>query len=396
MDPVKNPYAPGAGTFPPYLAGREEELQAFETLLARLRSGRSEKPILLVGLRGVGKTVLLEAFSEAALQSGWVVIGSLEPGDGATLGKRLADAASGLLPQLVKGGRRLEGIAAAIRKLEHVRIGGDLATGSVFGEVGFHPSDREERDQTLAACFLEMGRASAEADTGCLVLLDELQELSPPELEALVIAIHGVQKAELPVAFVGAGLPSITDLITEGRGYAERMFEPYTIGSLDRTAAQQALVLPARELNVRYTRVAVTELLAAADLYPYFIQEYGKAAWNLASGVVIRAEHARNAIRETSGRLDTYFFSGRANKASPKELELLSAMAHLRESQSRVADVIGIFGAEIDGFRSALIKKGLLYAPERGYLAFTTPRFGDYMRRRHPWPGVPASAAPQS
>ena len=386
MDPLENPYAPGAGTLPPALVGREREVERFSYLLGRLSRGRSEKSLIIHGLRGVGKTVLLTEFASRAESVGWKALRHewRRESDFRVVIARLVGAT---LAAYERGGA----VRRALRRARGA-LGSFTTTISSEGQVslGFQwepergLADSGELEQDLGELLTEVGALAAETDSGVLLLLDELQILGEPELESLVAAMHRMAQQQLPVGLVGAGLPTLPGLILEAKTYAERLFGFPGLGPLEPEAAERALRLPAAELGVAYTAKAIGAILAESGGYPYFLQEWGKAAWNAAAGKRIDEAAIAVASAEVAEELDEEFFGLRVGRTTAAELELCRALASLGEGPRPFREVARGMGREprsLSPTRAALIRKGLIYPAERGQIAFTVPHFGHYLER---------------
>jgi AAA ATPase domain len=392
MDARTNPYTPGAGAVPPTLAGRDAELEAFEVLLARLQDGRSEQSLLITGLRGVGKTVLLGAFEKVARSSGWVTVDS-EISRRAAFGPRMAQLARRALLETAPMARwrtHARRAAAVIRSFS-LTVTTD---GSVTGSLGVEPmpgvADSGDLSEDLTDLLVALGEAARDHETGVVFLLDEVQFLDAKELEALVAALHKVVQRELPVTVVGAGLPQLPRLVGEAKSYAERLFRFSSIGELPPVEAARALVEPAEALGVSFEPKAVQVVLSFTEGYPYFVQEYGKVLWDRAARSPIGAVEAVEAQAVVEARLDESFFRVRIERASELEVRYLRAMAELGSAPQRAGAVARAMGRQPDRLgpiRSRLIEKGLLYTPSYGLAAFTVPQFDRFMRRTFPFEG---------
>jgi hypothetical protein len=392
MDPRTNPYTPGAGAIPPALVGRDPELEAFDVMLARLRLGKPEQSLLITGLRGVGKTVLLSAFEKVARAAGWVTVDS-EISRRAGFGPRMAQLARRALLETAPTGRwreRARRAAAVIRSFS-LTVTTD---GSVTGSLGVEPlqgvADSGDLSEDLTDLLVALGEAARDHDAGVVFLLDEVQFLSGAELEALVAALHKVVQRELPVTVVGAGLPQLPRLVGEAKSYAERLFRFSSIGALPPNEAARALTEPAEALDVSFEPKAVQTVLAFTEGYPYFVQEYGKVLWDRATRSPIGAVEAVEAQAVVEARLDESFFRVRIERASELEVRYLRAMAELGPTPQRAGAVALSLGRPADRLgpiRTRLIEKGLLFTPSYGLAAFTVPQFDRFMRRTFPFEG---------
>ncbi len=391
MDPRLNPYTPGAGVRPPALVGRDREIASFGILLERLRHGRAERSVLITGLRGVGKTVLLGAFAQQARVEGWASIEG-EISSGSAFGPRMALLARRALLELAprERWRQLLRRAAGVLRSFSITVSTD---GSVTGSLDVEPiegaADSGELGEDLSDLFVAVGEAAREQGSGVVFLLDEIQFLDRHELEALIRALHRVSQRQLPLVLAGAGLPNVARLAGEAKSYAERLFTFPVLGPLPLEAAQDALILPASALDVSYDRRAVAAVMAFAEGYPYFIQEYGDVLWDHAVGPIVTAQEAVEAQALVEARLDANFFRVRIERASEQEVGYLRAMAELGPGPQTAAAVAGVLrrrSEQLGKVRTRLIEKWLLYAPSYGRAAFTVPQFDRFLRRTYPTP----------
>jgi hypothetical protein len=389
MDPRLNPYTPNAGAKPPALVGRSGELEAFDVLLARLERGRAEQSLLITGLRGVGKTVLLGAFQERALAADWVSVDA-EITRTTRFTDRIAYLIKRALLELAPRERWKERARRAGRILQSFSV--TVSTdGSMTGGLDLEPlaghADSGDLGGDLTDVLVALGEAAAEHERGVVLLLDEIQVLDDEPFEALIAALHKTVQRQLPITLVGAGLPQLPRLAAEAKSYAERLFRFPRLGALDDRAATEALVEPARELGVEFEPRAVRAVLAYTEGYPYFIQEYGRVVWDRAGASPVSALDAVEAQAVVETKLDQDFFSTRLERASDAEVTYLRAMAQLGPGSQRGSDVARELGRPVERVaetRARLIDKGLLYAPKRGLTAFTVPQFDRFLRRTFP------------
>jgi hypothetical protein len=389
MDPRINPYTPNAGAPPPALVGRDSELTNFEILLERLRRGYAEQSMLITGLRGVGKTVLLGAFEGRAHNAGWVTVATeitknepFRP----RIGSMVRRALFQLAPKRSWTDRMKR--AAGVLKSFSLTI---TPEGSVTAGIEIEPleglADTGNFSDDLTDLFLALGEAAQEQATGVVFLLDEVQFLLPTEFEALIAGLHRSVQRQLPITLVGAGLPQLPRLAGEAKSYAERLFKFPRIGQLSPPEAEAALAQPATELGVAFEGRAIDVILDYTEGYPYFIQEYGKILWDVApEGEVIRHSVAEEARRAVEAKLDESFFRVRAERTTELELQYLRAMAELGQGEQTAGDVAAIMGRtseQLGPTRARLIDKGLLYTTGHGRGAFTVPQFDRYMRRNY-------------
>lgn len=417
MDPIRNPYAPGAGQRPPELAGRGDQLHAFDVVLERVARGRPERSLILTGLRGVGKTVLLNALRGQAVRAGWGT-GKLEARPDQALRRPLAAAAHVAVRELghaqageadhvlgvIKSFAQRE-VGPGARLRERWNPGIDVA--SVPGRA-----DSGDIEIDLVELLTDIGGLAADLGRGVGLFIDEMQDLGPDDVSALCAACHEIAQAGLPVIVVGAGLPHLPAVLSASKSYSERLFRYARIDRLDREAASAALVVPAQEEDAAYAEDALELMYAVTGGYPYFIQAYGKEVWDLAPGSPITRSDVEVAAPAAEAELAVGFFGSRYERATPGEREYLRAMAdaalpdpqvHLAGeplpdgwggagyggsapieigsvSTADVARVLGRKPQSLSPARDSLLKKGLIYSTERGRIAFTVPHFGRYLR----------------
>jgi hypothetical protein len=383
-----NPYTPNAGAQPPALVGRNEEIEAFEVLLARMLRGYTEQSMLITGLRGVGKTVLLTRFEELAREGGWTTV-EAEITKNSDFGDRMAGLMRRALIQLAPRTRwkeRAVRAAAVLRSFQlTARSDGSITAGfEVEPAEGFADSGRLDED--LTDVFVALGEAAREHRTGVVFLIDEVQFLKIAEFEALIAAIHKTVQRQLPITLVGAGLPQLPRLASEAKSYAERLFKFPRIGRLSDEQARQALAEPAERRGVRFEPEALAVVIEQTEGYPYFLQEYGSALWNQIEEPVVTAEGASIAQVAVEAKLDDGFFQVRVERTTELERRYLRAMAELGPEPQRSKDVAAILGRTSEQMaptRSRLIDKGLLYTSGHGLAAFTVPQFDRFMRRTY-------------
>ena len=390
MDPVQNPYSPGAGTPPPELAGRERLREQVRIALARLRAGRSAKSVLMVGLRGVGKTVLLDQLMVDADADGIVTVRSETP-ENRSLPALLAPQIRLALLHLnrieaakdavLRGLRALAGFAMGLKMKYH-----DLEVGfDAQPEPGL--ADNGDLEIDLTALLEQVGVAAKAAGTAVVLFIDELQYLPQDQFGALIAALHRSIQRQLPVTIVGAGLPQLRALAGEAKSYAERLFEFPTIGPLAPEEAERALRKPAADAGIAYTDEAVAEILERTQGYPYFLQEWGNRAWDVASESPITHADVERASAEAIATLDESFFRVRFDRLTPTEKRYLRAMAELGPRAHRSGDIAALLEKSVTGLgtlRQSLIVKGMIWSPGHGETAFTVPLFDDFMKRIMP------------
>jgi hypothetical protein len=389
VDPVRNPYAPGAGQRPPELAGRDDELRAFEVSLERVSKGRPERSLVLTGLRGVGKTVLLNALRSTAVRRGWGT-GKLEARPEQSIRRPLAAALhlavrelAGAEPDEV---RHVLGVVKSFAQRDANAKGRQWQPGiDVPAAVGRADSGDIEID--LVELFADLSGLAADTGHGIAVFVDEMQDLSLADVSALCAACHEISQLGLPLMVVGAGLPHLPTVLAASKSYSERLFRYARIDRLDRVAHDAALAVPARDEDADFTEDALAAMYAATDGYPYFVQAYGKVAWDVAPRSPITAADVAVAAPEAEAQLAVGFFGSRYERATPAEREYLHAMADLAGespavSTAAVAQALGRPPQSLSPARDALLKKGLVYSGQRGRIAFTVPHFGRYLRAR--------------
>jgi hypothetical protein len=388
MDPLFNPYGPGAGTPPPELSGREAVLEEARLALGRLRRGMPHKSFILAGLRGVGKTVLLGRIDEIARELGYHSV-FIEHTEDKTLGSLLLPQLRRVLYELDRLGaisgpvkrafRILRSFAGAIR----VKTPGDVEFSiDVDPEIGTADSGDLETD--LTELFTAIGEAARDRETCVCVIIDELQYLKPAEFSSIIMAVHRTNQRKLPLILIGAGLPQVVGLAGKSKSYAERLFNFLPVGPLDAKDATDALAAPARRADVDFDARALDELVHATQGYPYFIQEWGYHTWNTAPRSPITSGDVTAAGIKAVQRLDESFFKVRFERLTPSEKRYLRAMAELGPGPHRSGDIAAIYGTDVmkaGPTRAKLIAKGMIYSPAHGDNAFTVPLFDQYLKR---------------
>jgi hypothetical protein len=390
MDPVANPYAPGAGTQPPELAGRDELLRAVDIASQRIRAGRHAKSVLMIGLRGVGKTVLLDRMRDNAEGAGLHTL-RIEAPEGRSLPAILAPQLRQALLRLSRSeqardlGRRalraLAGFAKALKvKYEDIEVGIDFDP-----EPGL--ADNGDLEHDLQALLETAGRAAQADHTALILFVDELQYVEEEQLASLITALHRCAQQQVPVMLVGAGLPQLPGQMGRAKSYAERLFDFPFVGPLDAQAAREALEVPAAHLGVAFEPDATTRIIAATEGYPYFLQEWGKHAWDAADASPITMEDVDAASVTATAALDESFFRVRFDRLTPTEKRYLRAMAELGPGPHRSGDIATLLGRKVTALgpiRNQLIAKGMVWSPSHGDTAFTVPMFDQFMRRIMP------------
>ncbi|MBC3775747.1 AAA family ATPase [Pseudomonas sp. SWRI99] len=387
MDKNTNPFNPGAGVSPPELAGRSEVLETADTALARTKRGKHAKSLMILGLRGVGKTVLLNQIKDRALALGYLAE-MQEAHDGAELKQLLIPVLRRVLLRLDRAQSTVEAVKRGIRILRSfignitIAAGGAEVTLGGDSEAGYADSGNLEDD--LRDVLIATAEAARDAGTPVAILIDELQYLSKDELGALIRGIHAVNQAALPLILFGAGLPQLAGQAGDARSYAERLFEFPRLGALLEIDAWKALRDPVEEEGASISDGALREIFEKTHGYPYFLQEWGYTAWNIAKEQSITEADAQAATEESIRKLDESFFRVRFDRTTPAEREYMRCLAELGEGPQRSADVAKALGrnaTSLGPVRDSLIKKGMIYSPEYALIAFTVPLFDEFMRR---------------
>lgn len=390
MDPRTNPYSPGAGTIPPELAGRDEIIEQVSIQLDRCKAGLAYRSFLMVGLRGVGKTVLLSHLSMEAEAKKFAVI-SVETPERRSLPALLIPSLRSSLLKLnhlsaagemgKKALRALGGFVGAMKlKYQDIEFGLDLGNEPGVADSGDLESD-------LTDLFIQLGLAAKEKNTAFVLFIDEVQYIEENEFAALIMALHKCTQKQLPIALVGAGLPQLVGQAGRAKSYAERLFTYPEIGPLREPAARVAIEKPANKLHVGYEEEAIKEIFSQTKGYPYFLQEWGKHCWQCALGPKITKLDAVNATTFAISELDASFFRVRFDRLTQSEKKYLRAMAELGPGPHRSGDIAHLLSKEVQAVaptRANLINKGMIFSPEHGDNSFTVPLFDGYMKRVMP------------
>jgi len=402
VDPIRNPYAPGAGQRPPALAGRDDQLLAFDLVLERVARSKPERSIVLTGLRGVGKTVLLNALRSAAVRAHWGT-GKLEARPGQRLRRPISAALHVAVRELghphSEDVNHVLGVIKAFAQREAApnarlrdRWNPGIDVPAVTGRA-----DSGDIEIDLVELLTDVGGLAADVGKGVAIFIDEMQDLGSEDISALCAACHEISQSGLPFIVVGAGLPHLPAVLSASKSYSERLFRYSRIDRLDRAAADLALQSPARDEGAEFHEEALEAMYAATGGYPYFIQAYGKVAWDSAPATPITREDIRMAAPDAEAELAVGFFGSRYERATPGEREYLRAMADAAQVGTQDVQVTGVEDVEsvttasvaavldrkpqsLSVARDALLKKGLIYSGERGLIAFTVPHFGRYLR----------------
>jgi hypothetical protein len=390
VDPIKNPYSPGAGSPPPELAGRDGLREQLRIALARITQGKPAKSVLMVGLRGVGKTVLLDQVRKDAESAGIYAV-RVEAPENKSLPALLA-------PQIRQALLKLNNVEAAKDKAQRAlrALAGfakalkvtykDIEVGLDYGpEPGL--ADNGDLEIDLTSLLEQVGMAAKDAGTAVVAFVDELQYVKENQLGALISALHRCAQNALPMTVVGAGLPQLRGMAGKAKSYAERLFDFPTIDRLADTEAELAIVKPARDEGVEYTREAISAIVAKTKGYPYFLQEWGKHAWDMADQSPITGADVEAASTTAIAALDESFFRVRFDRLTPTERTYLRAMSELGPGPHRSGEISKRLKREISSLgpvRSSLITKGMIWSPIHGDTAFTVPLFDEFMRRIMP------------
>lgn len=388
MDPVRNPYAPGAGNPPPELAGRTDVLRKTEVALKRCAQGRPIQYPIMVGLRGVGKTVLLVRAQAMADNEGFITL-DVEAHEGKTLpellvpGMRKALFSISMMDGAKDKARR--GLRVLKSFLSGIKVGFAGFEIGVDAEAGSADSGDLEAD--LPEMFVALGEAAKSAGRPVAIIIDELQYLTSTEMSALIMSMHKVNQKGLPIAIIGAGLPQLLGLAGNSKSYAERLFTYPAIGALSEPDAIAAIENPAKAEGVSFEPTAIAEIMRLTACYPYFIQQWSHDAWNMASGFRITKDDVETATPVAVSALDESFFKVRFERCTPGEKKYMRALAVLGPGAHRsgdIADQLKVKATSVAPTRNNLIKKGMIYSPSYGDTAFTVPLFDEYMMRAMP------------
>ena len=387
MDPEDNPFSPGAGAYPPALTGRDDLIDRGRVAIGRLLKGRHQRGLVLLGLRGVGKTVLLNALEDIADERGCLTL-LIEAPESKTLPELL-------VPKLMLALRRLDRVETArelvrratralgsFAKSFKVSIEG-VVEASIDVNTDYFGSGDLETD--LPELFLLVGRAAREANKPVVIFLDEIQYLSRTDLAALIVALHRVSQKNLPIGFFGGGLPQLAALAGDAKSYAERLFEYVSVGPLSEDAAADALRVPTEGTPVRFEDEAIAQILDETERYAYFLQEWGRECWDQTVSGVVDADLVARASDRVTQRLDAGFFNVRFDRMTQRERNYIHAMAKLGAGPhptGEVAAAMGLTSNQASSIKNSLVKKGMVYSPEHGQTAFTVPLFDRFVRRR--------------
>ena len=389
MQRRENPYTPGAGRKPPFLAGRDPDLEEFSSLVELLASGGADRSLIYYGLRGVGKTVLLMEFDVLAAEAGWATTDVQEVGSQPEFRATFAQMASRLLREMSRSHRVTERGEHALGVVKAFSL---LAPGGVQLTLDVDPvrgvADSGDPEQDLVELLREIGDTARAAGTGALFVIDEMHNLDAASLAAVCMAFQAVSRDALPVALVGAGLPDLQVRLMRAKPYADRLFEYRELGRLGVAESHAALIKPAVTHGVEFDTDAALEVAQLAAGYPYFLQEYGRELWNAAESSPITLADVKEVRELVAEHLAGTFYGTRFDLASDAEQRYLAAMASLGAAPYATAEVALAWGAknqrQTSPHRDSLVQKGLIWAPRRGQIDFTVPLFGEFLREHHP------------
>ena len=390
MNPRQNPYAPGAGTSPPELAGRDELIERTAVALDRIRAGKSARSFILYGLRGVGKTVLLNRIRLDAEVRGIASV-RVEAPEERSLPALLIPALRATLLRLSRGEALKDGLLTGMRALAGFAKAFKVKYQDVEVSIDVEPetglADSSDLDTDLTDLLLTLGKAAGERATAIVLFIDELQYVPEEQLAALIAALHSVSQEQLPITMVAAGLPQLVGRTGDAKSYAERLFEFAVVDRLDDGDARNALIVPASREGVAFHADAISEILRQTNGYPYFLQEWGKHSWDVADASPIDLHDAQRATGQALAELDASFFRVRFDRLTPSQKRYLRAMAELGPGLHRSGDIAQVLDRKVTSVaptRNSLIAKGMIYSPAHGDTAFTVPLFDDFLKRIMP------------
>ena len=387
MDPVRNPFSPGSGNPPPVLAGRDALLADLTTAMRRIEQRRASKNFILSGLRGVGKTVVLRTVTNIAAHEKLRSL-MFEADDNRPLRDQIAARLRQLLLRLSLTKKMSETVIESLRTLASFAKAAKAKHGDLELSLDFEPligsADSGNITDDLPDLFEAVGKAAASSGTAVVLIIDEMQFLEKQDLVALIMAMHRVAQNNLPILLVGGGLPQVVGHMGGAKGYSERLFERVEIGILPKDEARRAIVEPLKKEGTKISKSALDEIIKQTIGYPYFIQEWGKHAWNCSRSQTIDIRAARDATPLASASLDDSFFRFRLDQLTDKEKAYARAMAELGPGPYKSGDVADLLGIKVETLastRGALIKKGMIYSPTYGDVLFTVPLFHEFMCR---------------
>jgi hypothetical protein len=390
MDEIKNPFSPGAGSPPPELVGRDQTLEEARILLGRVKLKRPEKSMLLTGLRGVGKTVLLNEMERMAKKEGYETI-FIEAHEDKAMGPLMIPYLTRLLfslDLLAGTNNKVKRALAVLRSfIGAIKLTVQDVTFGIDIEPERGSADSGDLEIDLPNLFIAIGEAAEDRKCAVALLIDEIQYFKQKELGALIMAMHKIQQRQLPLVLFGAGLPFLPGLAGESKTYAERLFNFPNIGALSKEDAMKALRGPVQAAGITFEPPALEEIFRLTKGYPYFLQEWGYQTWNIAKASPITLDTVHEATKLVIPRLDQNFFKVRFDRLTPGERKFLRAMAELNSDTHRIGDVADLLRVKVSSLspvRASLIKKGMIYSPAYGDMAFTVPLFDEFMIRSMP------------
>ena len=390
MDPRQNPYAPGAGTPPPELAGRDELIERAAVALDRIRVGKASRSLILYGLRGVGKTVLLNRIRLDAESRGIASV-RMEAPEERSLPALLIPALRATLLRLSGGAALKDNLLKAMRALASFTKSLKVKYRDIEFSIDVDPetglADSSDLDTDLTDLLVTLGKAARERSTAIVLFIDEMQYVPERQLSSLIAALHSAGQEQLPITMAAAGLPQLVGRTGDAKSYAERLFEFAPVDRLGNDDARNALIVPASKEGVAFNPDAISEILRQTNGYPYFLQEWGKHSWDVADVSPIELDDARRATTAALAELDASFFRVRFDRLTPTQKRYMRAMAELGSGPHRSGDIAHILNRKVTTvapLRNSLIAKGMIYSPAHGDTAFTVPLFDDFMKRIMP------------
>lgn len=386
MDPIENPFSPGAGCPPPALEGRRSVIEQARVLIARILKGKAEQSLLLTGLRGVGKTVLLNKMEHMAGEAGYRTI-LFEAQEKRTLSEILIPKLKNVLydlDRIAKGGRMVKQALVALRNF----VGSVKLSYDGFGlELEPLPgiADSGDIELDMPELFLAVAEAAREKEAGVALMIDEIQNVTSQEWGALIMSMHKLQQRQAPMLLIGAGLPTLPRVTGEVKSYAERLFSYPIIGQLKQEDAFNALIRPVEKEGCIFEKAAVEAIYRKTVGYPYFLQVWGYQVWNEAQDSTLRLKDVEAATPQVMKRLDENFFRVRYERLSNHEKKFMKAMAEIKDGDRKISDVASIMGknsSSLSPVRAQLMQKGMIFSPRHGVINFSVPLFGDFLRRQ--------------
>lgn len=387
MDLAANPYSPGSGLRPKVLSGRAADVEAFDLMIARTKLRRPNRGMVLTGLRGVGKTVLLNVLRARADHHGWLTV-QLE---GRPEGRGREEVRDRLARELIVAARRHHGrhpgprFAEALSTIQSFSVSAGPGGVSAGVDLTGGRAGSGRLDVDLEELVADLSEPLAAEHSAFGLFVDEMQDLDPDLMSAIITVQHIAGQRDWPFYLICAGLPTLPATLSAARSYAERLFDYRSIGPLSREAAGHALSRPAKEVGAAFEPEALDALVSATGGYPYFIQEFGQAVWEVAPSTPFTAEDAELAIQRGWAQLDAGFFPARWGRATGRERQYMSAMAQDGDGPSRTGELaarLGVTTSTLGPTRAQMLHKGMIYAPEHGKVAFTVPGMAGYIARQ--------------